>query len=186
MASEGQLDLPKGVVKRIVEEKLAGISDAGKDVQLNKEALLAFAESAKVFISYVTAAANDVCKEKKRQTLSADDVFAALDELEFQELVPQLKEAFEAYKQSTKEKKEKKAEISRKRKSAGQAADGQDTAAPAAGDIAGDQAVEAAADGDAVDAEEADGAAADAEGDQQDEDMKDEDAAEHQAEDEEQ
>lgn len=48
MAAESQLDLPKGVVKRIVKEKLAGISETGKDVQVNKEALLAFAESAKV------------------------------------------------------------------------------------------------------------------------------------------
>lgn len=48
MAAEGQLDLPKLVVKRIVKEKLAGLTESGKDVQLNKEALLAFAESAKV------------------------------------------------------------------------------------------------------------------------------------------
>lgn len=48
-----------------------------------------------MFISYITAAANDTCKEKKRQTLTADDVFSALEELEFQEILPQLKEAFE-------------------------------------------------------------------------------------------
>eukprot|EP00878_Enallax_costatus_P006819 GHUV01007147.1.p1 GENE.GHUV01007147.1~~GHUV01007147.1.p1 ORF type:complete len:189 (+),score=95.30 GHUV01007147.1:141-707(+) len=145
MAAEGQLDLPKAVVKRIVKEKLAGVSESGKDVQLNKEALLAFAESAKVFISYVTAAANDVCKEKKRQTLSADDVFAALQELEFHELLPPLKESFDAYKKLTKEKKEKKAEISRKRKSSGQPAEGQEAAAAdqaegAADDTAADEA----------------------------------------------
>lgn len=132
--SETQLELPKGVVKRIVKEKLSGISEKGRDVQLNKEALLAVAESAKVFISYITAAANDLCKEKQRQTLTADDVFAALEELEFQELIPQLRESFEAYKQATKEKKDKKAEASRKRKSAQHTAD--DTTAAAGGDAA--------------------------------------------------
>jgi hypothetical protein len=52
MASEAQLDIPKPTIKRIVKEKLAaaaGSSEGSKaDVQLNKEALLAFGESAKV------------------------------------------------------------------------------------------------------------------------------------------
>jgi DNA polymerase epsilon subunit 3 len=48
-----------------------------------------------VFISYVTATANDVCKDKKRATLNADDVFTALEETDFSELLPQLKEAYE-------------------------------------------------------------------------------------------
>lgn len=52
-----------------------------------------------VFISYITAAANDICKDKKRATLSADDVFAALEELEFQDMLPKLKEAFEGVQQ---------------------------------------------------------------------------------------
>lgn len=48
-----------------------------------------------MFISFITAAANDVCKEKKRATINADDVFQALDDLEFGDLVPALQEAFE-------------------------------------------------------------------------------------------
>lgn len=48
-----------------------------------------------VFISYVTATANDVCKDKKRATLSADDVLTALEETDFAELLPPLKEAYE-------------------------------------------------------------------------------------------
>jgi hypothetical protein len=52
MASEAQLEIPKPTIKRIVKEKLAsaaGSSEGSKaDVQLNKEALLAFGESAKV------------------------------------------------------------------------------------------------------------------------------------------
>lgn len=48
-----------------------------------------------VFINFITAAANDVCKEKKRATINADDVFQALEDLEFAELLPALKESFE-------------------------------------------------------------------------------------------
>lgn len=47
-SAEAQCDLPKNVIKRIVKEKLSS-GDAGvKDLQINKEALLAFGESAKV------------------------------------------------------------------------------------------------------------------------------------------
>jgi ethanolamine utilization protein EutA (predicted chaperonin) len=44
--TDAQSDLPKNVVKRIVKEKLAQTGKA--DLQINKEALLAFGESAKV------------------------------------------------------------------------------------------------------------------------------------------
>lgn len=60
-----------------------------------QDALLAFAESAKVFINYITAAANDACKEAKRQTMSQADVLSALDNLQFGELVPGVKESLE-------------------------------------------------------------------------------------------
>jgi DNA polymerase epsilon subunit 3 len=57
------------------------------DVQ---DALSALSESAKVFISYLTATANELCKEKKRATISSDDVLNALEELEFAEFVEPL------------------------------------------------------------------------------------------------
>lgn len=51
--------------------------------------------SVQVFINCLTATANDICKEQKRQTISADDVFAALQDLELGELVGPLKDALE-------------------------------------------------------------------------------------------
>lgn len=48
-----------------------------------------------VFVSYLTSAANDICKEAKRQTISAEDVFTALQDLDFGELVPPTKDALE-------------------------------------------------------------------------------------------
>lgn len=41
---------------------------------------------------YLTACANDFCREAKRQTISAQDVMQAIKELEFEELEEPLKE----------------------------------------------------------------------------------------------
>ena len=60
-----------------------------------QDALLAFSESAKIFITYITAAANDACKGSKRQTMSEVDVLTALEELDFGELIPALKSSLE-------------------------------------------------------------------------------------------
>jgi hypothetical protein len=48
-----------------------------------------------VFISYLTSAANDICKEARRQTISAEDVFTALQDLDFGELITPTKEALD-------------------------------------------------------------------------------------------
>ena len=63
------LDLPKALVRRLVKGKLSSSDPDGKDVQLNKDALLAFSESAKVFITYLSSTANEICKEAKRSTI---------------------------------------------------------------------------------------------------------------------
>jgi hypothetical protein len=51
-AAESQCDLPRNVVKRIVKEKLSSTPGAKPDLQINKEALLAFGESAKVTLVF--------------------------------------------------------------------------------------------------------------------------------------
>ncbi len=48
-----------------------------------------------MFISYLTSAANDICKDAKRQTISAEDVFTALQDLDFGELISPTKDALE-------------------------------------------------------------------------------------------
>ena len=96
---DSDLDLPRALVKRIIKTKLAALAASGagdkKEFQVNKDALTALSESTKVFISYIASTANDICREKKRQTLSADDVFAALTELEFGEFVEPLQKQLE-------------------------------------------------------------------------------------------
>lgn len=58
-----------------------------------QDAILAFSESARTFVHYITAAANDICKNAKRQTLMADDILKAIDEIDFGEM----KEPLQAY-----------------------------------------------------------------------------------------
>jgi histone H3/H4 len=91
--------LPSAHIKRIVKAKLAELAagDAAdkkaRDISVQKEALTAFAESAKIFIHYLTATANDICHDAKRLTINADDVMRAVDEVEFGEFAEPLKEA---------------------------------------------------------------------------------------------
>lgn len=95
--SEADAELPKAVIKRIVKAKVAELGQgadgaAKRDVQVNREALAAFTQATKVFISYVAGAAHDVCKENKRSTVLPKDVLQALGELNFGAFIPQLEE----------------------------------------------------------------------------------------------
>jgi len=93
-------DIPKALLKRLIKAKLQEADrerggDGSREFQINRDALLAFGEAGKLFVHYLTAAANDVCKEAKRQTISADDVLVALADLDFEEFVEPLKAALE-------------------------------------------------------------------------------------------
>ncbi|KAL6655004.1 hypothetical protein ACP70R_005830 [Stipagrostis hirtigluma subsp. patula] len=89
-------ELPKAIVRRLVKDKLSHVAGGeGAEVIVNKDAMAAFAESARIFIHYLSATANDMCKESKRQTINADDVLKALDEMEFSEFVEPLRTALQ-------------------------------------------------------------------------------------------
>jgi histone H3/H4 len=55
-------------VQRVIKSVLP------ESAQIGKDAKAAFARSAGIFILYLTACANDFCKDAKRQTISAQDV----------------------------------------------------------------------------------------------------------------
>ncbi len=99
-------ELPKSVVQRIVRAKAVqvlaatraskGAADAKPaNVQISKDALLAFSESGRVFINYLASTAHECAKEGKRVTISAADVFKALEELDFTEFVQPLQQYLE-------------------------------------------------------------------------------------------
>jgi DNA polymerase epsilon subunit 3 len=102
MTSVGD-ELPLAHIKRIVKTKLTelmnelGPDKSGKaqDGYVQKEALLAFGEAAKIFIHCLTHTSNDICRDGRRQTISVDDVFRAVEELEFAEFTEPLKLALE-------------------------------------------------------------------------------------------
>lgn len=47
-------ELPKAIVRRVVKDKLSHCSTDG-DLNIHKDALLAFSESARIFIHYLSA-----------------------------------------------------------------------------------------------------------------------------------
>ncbi len=106
----GEIDFPKSLLKRIVKEQVqklgstsgASADSAHGDIQVNKEATLAFNEAAKIFIHYLTCAANDICMEAKRQTIGVEDVFKALSDIDFDAFVDPLRESLEVFKRSKK------------------------------------------------------------------------------------
>uniref|UniRef100_A0A0D9XGZ4 Transcription factor CBF/NF-Y/archaeal histone domain-containing protein n=1 Tax=Leersia perrieri TaxID=77586 RepID=A0A0D9XGZ4_9ORYZ len=108
-------ELPKAIVRRLVKEKLAA---GGAEVIVNRDAMSAFAESARIFIHYLSATANDMCKESKRQTINADDVLKALDEMEFPEFVEPLNTSLQEFRNKNAARRsgttQKKAEKKRK------------------------------------------------------------------------
>ncbi|OIW05873.1 hypothetical protein TanjilG_23659 [Lupinus angustifolius] len=113
-------ELPKAIVRRVVKDKLSRCSEDG-DISIHKDALLAFSESARIFIHYLSATANDICKESKRQIINAEDVFEALKETEFSEFIPSLKASLEEFRMKNAGKraaasKEKENEAKKKRK----------------------------------------------------------------------
>ncbi|KAL8158483.1 hypothetical protein V2J09_000020 [Rumex salicifolius] len=111
-------ELPKAVVRRVVKEKLSKLSTEG-DMNLHKEALNAFTESARIFIHYLSATANDLCKESGRQTINAEDVLKALEEIEFPEFSGPLRTALNEFRKKKAGKRESSAktkEPNKKRK----------------------------------------------------------------------
>ncbi|XP_027165629.1 DNA polymerase epsilon subunit 3-like [Coffea eugenioides] len=91
-------ELPKTIVLRLVKDKLSQLS-AESEISVFREALQAFSESGRIFIHYLTAAANDICKESNRQIINAEDVFKALEEIDFPEFVQSLRAFLEEFRQ---------------------------------------------------------------------------------------
>ncbi|RLM86054.1 DNA polymerase epsilon subunit 3 [Panicum miliaceum] len=108
-------ELPKAIVRRLVKDKLAHVAGGGEgaEVIVNKDAMAAFAESARIFIHYLSATANDMCKESKRQTINADDVLKALDEMEFSEFLEPLRTSLQEFRNKN---ADRKSEASKKQK----------------------------------------------------------------------
>lgn len=97
------LNLPMAVVTRITKEALPD------GCMISKEARLALSKAASVFVLYATSCANTVAQKSKRKTLTAPDVFTAMEEMEFETFLEPLKDSLEAYRSEQNQIKERKA-----------------------------------------------------------------------------
>ena len=88
-----EFEPPLTSVNRIVRASLPD------NVQFGKEVKLAFQRSAGIFIMYLTACANEFSKENKRQTILPEDIFKALEELDFDDFVDPLKSYYSRLKE---------------------------------------------------------------------------------------
>ena len=108
-------DLPRAHIKRLVKHKLSTLDNVDAKGQsfepnIQKEALTAYGECAKIFIHYLTATANDVCRDHKRSTISDADVLAAIEECDFGELVDDVRATLDAFRDAKRTKKARGAE----------------------------------------------------------------------------
>ncbi|KAK0082974.1 hypothetical protein PV326_006926 [Microctonus aethiopoides] len=94
------LNLPNAVVTRIIKEALPD------GVTVGKEARVAIAKAASIFILYLTTSANTVAKKGNRKTITGADVIQAMEDIEFDRFIDSLKEALENFKKSQREKKD--------------------------------------------------------------------------------
>lgn len=67
-----EFEPPLACVRRILKNTLPSSTNVGKD------ASAAFSRACGIFIIYLTACANDFARENKRQTITANDVLAAV------------------------------------------------------------------------------------------------------------
>ena len=101
------LNLPNSVIARIIKEALP------EGVIISKESRSAISKAASVFVLYCTSCANNYALQQKRKTLKEVDVLAALEEMDFENFVPQMKQFLEAFKH---EQKGKKTALEKRRK----------------------------------------------------------------------
>lgn len=92
---------PLACVRRILKHALPASTNVGKD------ASAAFARASGIFIVYLTACAHDFARESKRQTIQANDVLAAVRELEF-DFTAEMEAFLENYRKQEKDKRDAK------------------------------------------------------------------------------
>lgn len=94
--------MPRSTIKNCAKTVLKD------DTPIQKDALTAITKGSSVFISYLTAHANEIALSKKRKTIMPADVFDALKAIEFERFIPDLRREHEQAEQELREKKERK------------------------------------------------------------------------------
>jgi len=102
--SEGidSFELPRSLVTRIAR------SACPDNVKLQKETVLALLKGSTVFVNYIAATAHDVAASKQHKSVSASDVLKALELTQFGDMVDQLQNELQIYRDLQKADKSKK------------------------------------------------------------------------------
>lgn len=77
--------LPTSSVLRVIKQELP------PGHHINSEAKAAFSRAAAIFALYLAAAASDAARDGKRKTVTASDVYRALEEVDLPEFVDALR-----------------------------------------------------------------------------------------------
>eukprot|EP01122_Echinamoeba_exundans_P015365 TRINITY_DN7264_c0_g1_i1.p1 TRINITY_DN7264_c0_g1~~TRINITY_DN7264_c0_g1_i1.p1 ORF type:complete len:142 (-),score=46.07 TRINITY_DN7264_c0_g1_i1:11-436(-) len=107
-AKPAPTDFQQSVILRLVKEHLPDNISVGKDAKSS------LTKAAKLFVQYLTAAANDYCQSCNRTLLSSNHVFGALDELELGHYKEKLQKALDEYKATQAKKADKKKDDAKK------------------------------------------------------------------------
>lgn len=83
------LNLPNSVITRLMKE---GLPDG---INIGRDARIAVARATSVFILFLTSSANSAAMSANRKTITANDIFKALYETEFDFFVGPLKDSLE-------------------------------------------------------------------------------------------
>lgn len=97
-----EYELPATAVLRVAKSVLP------EGVQIGKDVKTALSKAGGLFVLYVIQAANEHCRKAKRSTVTADDILAAVEELEFEELVEPLAAFLKAHRKEKEAKPKKK------------------------------------------------------------------------------
>ncbi|KAI4836010.1 histone-fold-containing protein [Aureobasidium sp. EXF-8845] len=109
-AGSDELTLPRATVQKIITEVLA--SDQG--MSFAKETRDLLIECCVEFITMISSEANEIAEKDAKKTIACEHIVKALEELGFNEYVPDLLEVAQQFKsqQASREKKQSKIEQS--------------------------------------------------------------------------
>merc|ERR1712142_539578 len=95
-----ELNLPNAVITRIIKEAIPPGSIVSKDAKMG------ISRATSLFILYIGQAAMEIANDNKRKTVKESDVIKALQEADFDEMIPLIEKGLEEI--SNKKQKNKK------------------------------------------------------------------------------
>lgn len=99
------LNLPISNISRIIRDALP------ESTSMDRETRIAIARATSVFIMYLASSASAIADKANHKTFSAADVFEAIEEMEFDSFLEPMKVALTQYRQSVKDKKDKRQSV---------------------------------------------------------------------------